>query len=69
MESRRLTPFFKLAFFTLLGLTILLFGGGVLFSISVPKPTTSQVSAQNQLFHAGYFALTALVGLFVGKVA
>jgi hypothetical protein len=50
--SRRLSPLFKLAFFTLLGLTLVFFA-----------------AAANHLFQEASYTLTALVGLFAGKVA
>ena len=69
MATRRLSPLFKLAFFTLLGLTILAFGGAVLYSILIPDPTTSQADVETKLFEAGTYTVTALAGLFGGKVA
>jgi hypothetical protein len=58
-----------LAFFTLLGLTILLIGASVAFSVFIPNPTKTQTGTENDLFHAGTYTLTALVGLLTGKIA
>jgi uncharacterized protein YpmS len=67
--QRRVSPTFKLAFFTLLGLTLLFFGAAVVFSILVPNPTESQESTDAALLKAGTYSLTALGALFAGKVA
>lgn len=50
MAARRLSPLFKLAFFTLLGLTLLLIAAGVAYSIFIPNPTKSQTNVENHLF-------------------
>ena len=68
MESRRLSPLFKLAFFTLLGFTLVCGGLAVGLSIEIANPTASQSSAENWLFGAAGSTLSALIGLFVGKV-
>lgn len=69
-ESRRtLSPFFKLAFFTLLGLTLLFIASAVGFSVFIPNPTESQSASGENLWKAGTYTLTGLVGLMVGKVA
>jgi hypothetical protein len=67
--SRRLSPLFKLAFLTLLGLTLAFFAAGITYSVFIPNPTESQSEAADQLFQAATYTLTALVGLFAGKVA
>jgi hypothetical protein len=65
----QLSPLFKLAFVTLLLLTVATFGVGVAYSIYVPNPTKSQSTAEAKLFQAASYGLTALVGLFTGKAA
>ena len=67
--ARQVTPFFRWAFFTLLGLTIAFLGFGVALSIAIPNPTETQASAIDTLMKAGGLTLPALIGLFVGKVA
>jgi hypothetical protein len=64
-----LNQLFKLAFGTLLILTVVLFATGVAYSVLIPNPTTSQAEAESNLFQSASYTLTALVGLFLGRVA
>jgi hypothetical protein len=66
---RPLNHLFKLAFGTLLILTVLMFATGVAYSVLIPNPTKSQASAESKLFQSASYTLTALVGLFLGRVA
>jgi hypothetical protein len=68
VEARELSPAFKLAVFVLLGLTVVFFALAVGFSIGLAHPTASQSSAESWLFGAASSTLSALVGLFAGKV-
>jgi hypothetical protein len=68
VESRRLSPAFKLAVYILLGLTIVLGGLAVGASFAVADPTASQSSAESWLFGAASSTLSALFGLLAGKV-
>jgi ABC-type phosphate transport system substrate-binding protein len=69
VAARKLSPFFKLAFFTLLGLTLVFYGFAFGTGIVLADPTKTQDSAINSLTSAGSTTLAALIGLFVGKVA
>jgi hypothetical protein len=50
-------------------LTVAFFAAGVTYSVFIPNPTESQSEAADNLFQAASYTLTALVGLFAGKVA
>lgn len=63
------SPLFKLAFSTLLILTVLLFAGAVAYSVFIPNPTKTQTDAEHNLFQAASYTLTALVGRLLGRVA
>ena len=53
----------------MLGLTVAFFVFAVFLAFLVPNPTMSESSADNVLFGAGTSSLTALLGLFAGKLA
>jgi hypothetical protein len=53
----------------LIGLTAIFFALAVVLSFAVPHPTMSESSAVNVLFGAGSSSLSALLGLFAGKLA
>ncbi|HEX6700402.1 MAG TPA: hypothetical protein VF101_06680 [Gaiellaceae bacterium] len=67
--GRSLSPLFKLALCTLLLTTVATFAAAVAYSIYIPNPTKSQSDAEAKLFQAASYSLTALVGLFTGRVA
>ena len=53
----------------MLGLTVVFFILAVVFSIALAHPTDSQSTAETWLFGAASSTLSALLGLFGGKVA
>ena len=53
MADRRVSPLFKVAFSTIL----------------IPNPTESQSTAEAELFQIASYNVTALGGLFTGRVA
>lgn len=68
MNFADLSALFKVAFFTLLGLTIFFAALAVFFTLMVADPTKSQSTAESWLFGAATSTLSALIGLFAGKV-
>jgi hypothetical protein len=60
---------FKLAFSTLLILTIFFAVLAVIVSLVIADPTKSQRSAENWLFGAASSTLSALIGMLAGRVA
>lgn len=68
MESD-LSKTFKVAFFTLLGLTIFFVALAVAFAFLVADPTKSQSSMESWLTRGATGTLSALLGLVGGKVA
>jgi uncharacterized protein YpmS len=69
VTSANLGPFFKLAFFTLLGLTIVFVVLALAFAFLVAHPSESQSKAESWMFGAASSTLSALIGMLVGKVA
>ena len=67
--SRELSPTFKIAFLALLGLTMLFVVLALGMSVGIAEPTESQSTAESWLFGAATSSLTAMIGLFGGKVA
>lgn len=67
-SSREITSAFKIAFLALLGLTMVFAVLGVGLSIGIADPTKSQSSAESWLFGASSVTLSAMIGLFGGKV-
>jgi hypothetical protein len=69
VTDRRLSPLFKVAFSTLLALALLTLAAAVAYTILIPNPTESQSTAEAKLFQIASYSLTALGGLFTGRVA
>jgi hypothetical protein len=69
VADRRISPIFKVAFSTLLALTLLTLAAAVAYTILIPNPTESQSTAEAKLFQIASYSLTALGGLFTGRVA
>ena len=69
MATRGLSTLFKVAFSTLLALTLLTLAAAVAYTILIPNPTESQSTAEAKLFHIASYGFTALGGLFTGRVA
>jgi hypothetical protein len=67
--GRSLSPVFKVAVFVMLGLTVAFFVVAVFLSFLFPNPTMSESAAVTWLFGAASSSLTALLGLFAGKLA
>jgi uncharacterized protein YpmS len=68
LNSADLGPIFKLAFLTLLGLTIVFAALALMFALLVAHPSESQSTAESWLFGASSSTLSALIGMLVGKV-
>ncbi len=68
MESE-LSKGFKVAFFTLLGLTLFFILLAVVMSLLIAEPTKSQSSIEELVNHGGALTLPALLGLLTGRVA
>ena len=64
-----ITPAFKIAFFVLLVLTVVFAVVAVGLSVAIAEPTESQSSAETWLFGSATATLSAMLGLFGGKVA
>jgi hypothetical protein len=69
VADRRISPIFKVAFSTLLALTLLTLAAAVAYTILIPNPTESQSTAEGKLFQIASYSLTALGGLFTGRIA
>jgi hypothetical protein len=67
--ARDLSSAFKIAFFALLGLTVIFVVLALVMSAGIAHPTESQSSAEAWLFGAASSTLTGMMGLFGGKVA
>jgi hypothetical protein len=68
VDSRRVTPAFRLVVFILLALVLLFFIAAVGLSMGIANPTKSQSNAEAKLFGAATYTLTALLSVFAGKV-
>jgi hypothetical protein len=69
VANRSLSPVFKVAFSTLLALTLLTLAAAVAYTIFIPNPTESQSTAEAKLFQIASYGFTALGGLFTTRVA